>query len=184
MRWLCQTAGFCEFHRSRCLPLVKAVADELHIAVMLRLIPLLLALCLVSCLHTAVAPLLSPAGEPIAIRVPGVAKGEKAKLSQLMAIDEKLLAGVTSETLVWKYFPELEGKGSPKAQLFGIVGEVKTKRGESIYAYIPAVAVQAPAPASRVEEAAGKLATDLYQRAKKTCEIYPASQIAKLPKKP
>lgn len=141
-------------------------------------------MCLVSCVHTAVAPLMSPAGEPIAIRVPGVQAGEEAKPSQLMAVDEKLFAGVTPQTLVWKYFPELEGKGAPKAQLVGAVGKMKTKRGEWIYGYVPLVAVQAPAPAPRVEEVAGKLATDLYQQAKKNFEVYPASQISGFQKKP
>lgn len=150
---------------------------------MLRLIPPLIAVGLASCVHTALAPLSTPKGEPVVISVPGVPKGGKAKPSQLMAIDEKLMEGITPDTLVWKYFPELEGHGRAQAQLMGVVGEVRTKRGEAIYAYLPLVALQAPAPASRVEDAANKLAADLYQRAKKTCQVYPVSQIADLPKK-
>jgi hypothetical protein len=149
---------------------------------MKHLLALLLALCLASCVHTAAAPVATPSGEPVAIRVPDVPTGGSAKPSQLMAIDERLLEGVTSETLVWRYFPDLEGRVTARATLVGIVGEVKTKRGRTIHAYVPIVVLQSDAPAPRVEDAAKRMAVDLYRRAKKTCEVYPLSQIADKPK--
>lgn len=145
------------------------------------LLLLTLALGLASCTHTALAPITTPAGVPIAIRVPDVPVGGKARPSQVLAIDEKLLEGVTPETLIWKYFPELEGRGSADAGLVGVVGEVKTKGGKRIHIYLPLVAMQADAPAARVDEAATKMGRDLYQRAKKTCEIYPLSEISDAP---
>lgn len=149
---------------------------------MKHLLALLLALCLPSCVHTAAAPVATPSGEPVAIRVPDVPTGASAKPSQLMAIDERLLEGVTSETLVWRYFPDLEGRVTARATLVGIVGEVKTKRGRTIHAYVPIVVIQSDAPAPRVEDAAKRMAVDLYRRAKKTCEVYPLSEIADKPK--
>lgn len=145
------------------------------------LLLLTLVFGLASCTHTALAPITTPAGVPIAIRVPDVPLGGKARPSQVLAIDEKLLEGVTSETLVWKYFPELEGRGSAEAGLVGVLGEVKIKGGKRVHIYLPLVAMQADAPASRVDEAATKMGRDLYQRAKKTCEIYPVSEIADAP---
>lgn len=145
------------------------------------LLLLTLVLGLGSCTHTALAPITNPAGVPVAIRVPDVPLGGQARPSQVMAIDEKLLEGVTRETLVWKYFPELEGRGSADATLVGVVGEVKTKSGKRIHIYLPIVAMQADAPAARVDEAAMKMGRDLYQRAKKTCEVYPVSEIADAP---
>jgi hypothetical protein len=142
---------------------------------------LLLALGLASCSHVALAPITNPAGVPIAIRVPDVPVGGQARPSQVLAIDEKLLEGVTRETLIWKYFPELEGRGSADVTLVGVVGEVRTKAGKPIHIYLPLVAMQADAPASRVEEAATKMGRDLYQRARKTCEIHPVSEIANAP---
>ena len=55
------------------------------------LLLLIFALGQVSCTYTALAPIASPAGEPIAIRVPDVPVGGKARPSQLLAIDEELL---------------------------------------------------------------------------------------------
>lgn len=149
---------------------------------MKHLMSLLLALCLASCVHTAAMPLTTPSGEPVVIRVPNVPAGGQAKPSQLMAIDEQLLEGVTSDTLVWRYFPDLEGQITARATLMGIVGEVKTKRGQTIQAYVPIVVLQSDAPAPRVEDAAKRMAVDLYRRAKKTCDVYPLSQIADKPK--
>jgi hypothetical protein len=145
------------------------------------LLLLMLALGLASCTHTALAPITTPGGVPIAIRVPDVPVGGEARPSQVMAIDEKLLEGMTRETLIWKYFPELEGRGSVDAALVGVVGEVETKRGKRIHIYLPLVAMRADAPASRVDEAATRMGRDLYQRAKKTCEIYPLSEISNAP---
>jgi hypothetical protein len=145
------------------------------------LLLLMLAFGLASCTHTALAPITNPAGVPIAIRVPDVPLGGKARPSQVLAIDEKLLDGVTPETLIWKYFPELEGRGSAAAALVGVVGEVRIKGGKTIHIYLPLVAMQADAPAARVDEAATKMGRDLYQRAKKTCEIYPVSEISDAP---
>ena len=145
------------------------------------LLLLILVLGLPTCTHTALAPITTPAGVPIAIRVPDVPVGGKARPSQLLAIDEKLLEGVTPETLVWKYFPELEGRGSAAAGLVGVVGEVRIKGGKRVHIYVPLVAMQADAPAARVDEAATKMGRDLYQRAKKTCEVYPVSEIADAP---
>lgn len=147
----------------------------------LLLMMMMLAFGLVSCTHTALAPITTPAGVPIAIRVPDVPLGGQARPSQVLAIDEKLLDGVTPETLIWKYFPELEGRGSAAAGLVGVVGEVKTKGGKQIHIYLPLVAMQADAPAARVDEAATKMGRDLYQRARKTCEIYPLSEISDAP---
>lgn len=148
---------------------------------MKEVLTLLLALCLASCVHTAAAPVSTPSGEPVAIRVPGVPTGASAKPSQLMAIDEQLLDGVTSETLVWRYFPDLEGRVTARATLVGVVGEVITKRGRTIHAYVPIVVLQSDAPAPRVEDAAKRMAVDLYRRAKKTYDVYPLSQIADNP---
>ena len=147
----------------------------------LLLLTLVFGLGLASCTHTALAPITNPAGVPIAIRVPDVPIGGKARPSQLLAIDEKLLEGVTPETLIWKYFPELEGRGSAAAALVGVVGEVKIKGGKRVHVYVPLVAMQADAPAARVDEAATKMGRDLYQRAKKTCEVYPVSEISDTP---
>jgi hypothetical protein len=145
------------------------------------LLLLTLALGLVSCTHTALAPITSPAGVPIAIRVPDVPIGGEARPSQVLAIDEKLLDGVTRETLIWKYFPELEGRGSAGATLVGVVGEVKIKSGKTVHIYLPLVAMQADTTAARVDEAATQMGRDLYQRAKKTCEIYPITEISDAP---
>ncbi len=153
----------------------------MHGSLMKWLSLLILALGLASCTHTALAPITTPAGVPIAIRVPDVPPGGQARPSQVLAIDEKLLEGVTRETLIWKYFPELEGRGSADATLVGVVGEVRTKRGRQIHIYLPLVAMEADAPAARVDEAATKMGRDLYQRAKKTCEIYPLSEISDAP---
>jgi len=146
---------------------------------MKRLLPLLLlACCLASCVHTAAAPMSTPSGEPAAMRVRGVAKGRQAMPSQLLAIDEQLLAGVTAETLVWRYFPDLEGKVSAEATLMGIVGDLETTSGKQFHGYVPIVVLRANAPAARVEEAAARMAVDLYARAKKISEVYPLSQLA------
>ncbi len=116
------------------------------------------------------------------IGIPNVPKGGKAKRSQVMAIDEMLLDGLTPDTLIWRYFPELEGSGSAEAALMGVFGEAKTKKGETIHAYLPLVVLRATAPPARVEEAATKMAADLYRRAKKSGHVYPMSQIADRPK--
>ncbi len=145
------------------------------------LLLLILALGLASCGHTALAPITTPAGVPIAIRVPDVPVGGEARPSQVLAIDEKLLEGVTSETLIWKYFPELEGRGTASVALVGVVGEVRTKAGKRIHIYLPLVAMEADASPARVDEAAAAMGRDLYQRAKKTCEIYPLSEISDQP---
>ena len=87
------------------------------------LLLLIFALGQVSCTYTALAPIATPAGEPIAIRVPDVPVGGKARPSQLLAIDEELLKGMTRETLIWKYLPELEGRGSADVSLVGVFGE-------------------------------------------------------------
>jgi len=149
---------------------------------MRHVISLLLALFLASCAHTAVAPVSTPSGEPVLIGIPNVPKGEKPKRSQVMAINETLLEGMTHQTLIWKYFPELEGKGDAKATVLGLVGQVKTKKGKVIDAYVPLVAIRATAPPARVEEAAAKMGADLYRRAQKAGDVYPASQIADRPK--
>jgi hypothetical protein len=145
------------------------------------LLLLILALGLASCTHTALAPIASPAGVPIAIRVPDVPVGGKARPSQLLAIDEELLKGMTRETLIWKYFPELEGRGAADVSLVGVFGEVTTKRGKQIQIYVPLLMMEADAPAARVDEAATRMGRDLYQRAKKTYEIYPVTDIANAP---
>ena len=147
------------------------------------LLLLIFALGQVSCTYTALAPIASPAGEPIAIRVPDVPVGGKARPSQLLAIDEELLKGMTRETLIWKYFPELEGRGSADVSLVGVFGEVSTKRGKQIHIFVPLVLMEADAPAARVEEAATRMGRDLYQRARKTYEIYPVSDIANVPER-
>ena len=149
---------------------------------MLRIITLLSAVFLASCAHTAVSPVSTPSGEPVLIGIRNVPKGEKPKRSQVMAINETLLEGMTPETLVWKYFPELEGKGSADLTVMGPVGKAKTKSGKEIDAYVPIIAMRATAPPARVEEAAAKLGADLYRRAKKAGDVYPASQIADRPK--
>ena len=99
-----------------------------------------------------------------------------------MAINETLLEGTTPQTLIWKYFPELEGKGDAAVTVIGVVGDAKTKSGKTIDAYVPLVVMRATAPPARVEEAAAKMGADLYTRAKKAGDVYPASQIAKRPK--
>jgi hypothetical protein len=43
--------------------------------------------------------------------------------------------------------------------------------------------MEADAPAARVEEAATRMGRDLYQRARKTYEIYPVSDIANVPER-
>jgi hypothetical protein len=145
------------------------------------LLLLILALGLASCGHTALAPITTPSGVPVAIRVPDVPVGGEARPSQVLAIDEKLLEGVTSETLIWKYFPELEGRGTASVVLVGVVGEVETKRGKRIHIYLPLVAMEADAAAARVDEAAAAMGRDLYQRAKKSFEVYPLSEISDQP---
>ncbi len=147
------------------------------------LLLLIFALGQVSCTYTALAPIATPAGVPIAIRVPDVPVGGKARPSQLLAIDEELLKGMTRETLIWKYFPELEGRGSADVSLVGVFGEVTTKRGKQVQIYVPLVMMEADASAARVEEAATRMGRDLYQRAKKTYEIYPVSEIANVPER-
>ena len=145
-------------------------------------ITLLFAVFLASCAHTAVAPVSSPSGEPVLIGIRNVPKGEKPKRSQVMAINETLLEGMTHQTLIWKYFPELEGKGTADVMVLGPVGKAKTKSGKTIDAYVPIVAIRATAPPARVEEAAAKMGADLYRRAQKAGDVYPASQIVKSPK--
>jgi hypothetical protein len=145
------------------------------------LLLLILALGLASCGHTALAPITTPAGVPVAVRIPDVPVGGQPRPSQVLAIDEKLLEGVTSETLIWKYFPELEGRGTAAVTLVGVVGEVQTKRGKRIHIYLPLVAMKADASAARVDEAAAAMGRDLYQRARKTCEVYPLSEISDQP---
>ena len=149
---------------------------------MRRVITLLSAVFLASCAHTAVSPISTPSGEPVVIGIRGVPKDGQPKRSQLMAINETLLEGITPQTVVWKYFPELEGKGSAEIGVIGAVGEAKTKSGKTIDAYVPIVVVRATAPPARVEEAAGKIGADLYRRAQKAGDVYPMSQIADRPK--
>ena len=148
---------------------------------MRRVLALLIALFVASCAHTAISPISAPSGEPVIIGIRGVPKGEKPKRSQVMAINETLLEGITPQTLIWKYFPELEGQGEAAVVITGLVGEAKTKSGKSIDAYVPIVVMRATAPAARVEEAAGKMGADLHRRALKAGEVYPLSQIADRP---
>lgn len=148
---------------------------------MRHLAALLLAVFLASCVHTAVSPISTPSGEPVIIGVRDVPRGGQPKRSQIMAINETLLEGTTPETLVWKYFPELEGRGQAAAAVTGLVGEATTKGGRKICAYVPFVVVRATAPPARVEEAAAKMGADLYRRARKAGDVYPLSQIAKQP---
>ncbi len=149
---------------------------------MRHVITLLFAVFLASCAHTAIAPVSTPSGEPVIIGIRGVPKGGEPKRSQVMAINETLLEGTTPETLIWKYFPELEGKGDAAVIVTGLVGEAKTKSGKTIAAYVPLVVMRATAPPARVEEAAAKMGADLYRRAQKAGDVYPISQIADRPK--
>lgn len=142
----------------------------------------LLVFVIASCAHTAVAPVSTPGGEAVVIRIPGVPKGGEVKRSQVMAIEEQLMDGLTGDTLIWRYFPELEGKGEAAATVIGAVGETRTKKGESFHAYLPLVVVHATAPVERVEEAAAKMAVDLYKKVRKTADVYPMSQLAERPK--
>jgi hypothetical protein len=148
---------------------------------MRHVITLLLAVFLASCAHTAVAPVSNRSGEPVVIGIRDVPKGGEPKRSQVMAINETLLEGTTPETLVWKYFPELEGRGQAAVVVTGLVGEATTKSGKKIHAYIPFVVMRATAPAGRVEEAAANFGADIYGRAQKAGDVYPLSQIAKRP---
>ena len=68
---------------------MKRGSPALHGSLMKWLLLLILALGLASCTHTALAPLTTPGGVPIAIRVPGVPAGGQARPSQVLAIDEK-----------------------------------------------------------------------------------------------
>jgi hypothetical protein len=149
---------------------------------MRHVIALLFAVFLASCAHTAISPVSTPSGEPVILGIRGVPKGGEPKRSQIMAINETLLEGMTPQTLIWKYFPELEGKGDAGVVVTGLVGKAKTKSGKTIDAYVPLVVMRATAPPARVEEAAAKMGADLYQRAKKAGDVYPASQIADRPK--
>jgi hypothetical protein len=58
---------------------------------------------------------------------------------------------------------------------------VTTKRGKQVQIYVPLLMMEADAPAARVDEAATRMGRDLYQRAKKTYEIYPVTDIANAP---
>lgn len=171
--WLVKSATFRES-----FPLVEADIMGFRTHPMKSLLPLIFAGGLISCVHTAAFPMATPAGEPVVLRVPGVAKGAAALPSQLLAIDEKLLAGVTPETLVWRYFPDLEGKTSAEVALMGIVGDVETQSGRVFHAYLPIVVLRAKAPAARVEAAAARMAVDLHARAEKIGEVLPLSQLA------
>jgi len=149
---------------------------------MRRVITLLSAVLFASCAHTAISPISTPSGEPVIIGIRDVPKGGDPKRSQVMAINETLMEGTTQQTLIWKYFPELEGRGDAAATVAGAVGEAKTKTGKTIDVYVPLVIMRATAPAARVEEAAAKMGADLYRRALKAGDVYPMSQIADRPK--
>ncbi|MCW1922274.1 hypothetical protein OKA05_06895 [Luteolibacter arcticus] len=149
---------------------------------MRHVITLLFTVFIASCAHTAISPVSTPSGEPVIIGIRDVPKGGEPKRSQIMAINETLLEGTTPETLIWKYFPELEGKGDAGVVITGLIGEAKTKSGKTIDAYVPIVVMRATAPHARVEEAATKMGADIYRRAKKAGDVYPISQLAERPK--
>ena len=70
----------------------------------------------------------------------------------------RLPPAASAETLVWRYFPDLEGKVSAEATLMGIVGDLETTSGKQFHGYVPIVVLRANAPAARVEEAAARMA--------------------------
>ena len=140
------------------------------------------SLCLVSCVHTAIAPVCTPEGVPAVIRVPKARYGEKAKPEVVKAMDEKIAKNLASPGAPPSSPPQ-PVTGSTQIGVVGIVGDVKTKKGERFVGYSPMIVIRSTLPADQIDRAAGVIAANWYRSAKKSYDVYPITDFADAPKK-
>jgi hypothetical protein len=153
------------------------MAGVLLISAMHLLHSLLGILCLSACTHVAESPLRDKNGTPVVILIPGVPKGHAPRPVEVMAIDARLLAGTGQEQVLDRYLPESKNIGHPSVKLDGLTGEVQTFSGETFHAYFPILKVSAVSSPERVTEATNRMAADLYLRARRTCRVYPMTDL-------
>lgn len=138
-------------------------------------------LCLVSCSHTAIAPVCTPEGTPAVVRIPKARYGKEvepeALKSVLEAIGEPLKEPGSAA-------PEASaaGRGIAEVGLVGPYGDVKTKKGGRFVGFFPVVVIRSTLPPDQVDRAAGILAAACYRSAKKSFDVYPTSDLLDKPK--
>lgn len=137
---------------------------------------------LVSCVHTAIAPICTPEGAQAVIRIPGVRHGQKATPEDLAKVDQKIAKGLVVPGTSNSETPE-KSPGSTEIGLIGLYGDVTTKQGERFVGYCPMVVIRSTLPADQVDRAAGVLAAASYRSAKKSYEVRPLSDFVENPKK-
>jgi hypothetical protein len=139
---------------------------------------LLAAALLSSCVHTAIAPVASPDGVPVVIKIPGVRAGQKAERYQISALESKIQKGMIGNSAPVKPDPAVVSIGT-----VGKIGEVTTKRGEKFVAYAPLIVIRSTHPEEAVDRAAGLTAAAYYRSAKKQFQVIPVTELAASPKK-
>ena len=149
----------------------------MHLGHVKSVFVLLSGVLLSSCVHTALAPVSTPDGVPVVIRVPGVRVGQNPTTAQIGVIDAKVSQDLKKDSAPEKPDPAILGVGS-----VGRYGEVTTKRGEKFVGYMPFVVVRSTYPPEVVERAAGMAAAAYYRSAKKHFQVVPLTDLKTKPK--
>ncbi len=145
------------------------------------LFALLSAVFLSSCVHTAIAPVATPQGVPVVIRIPGARVGVKAKPEQIAAIDSKVEQAIVGKS------GQAETAKDPAiiaAGPVGFFGDVTTRKGEKFVGYSPAIVIRSTYPPDAVDRVAGQVAAAYYRAAKKHFDVRPITDFANKPSKP
>lgn len=149
--------------------------------ILLLLLPVLF---LSSCVHTAIAPVATPEGVPVVIRVPGARWGKEVNADRIAVIDlkvDKEIAKQIGSVGEVKKDPAILAAGP-----VGFYGDVRSKRGEKFIGYAPMIFIRSTYPPEAVDRAAAQLAAAYYRAAKKHFQVIPITEIASKPteKKP
>lgn len=143
---------------------------------------LVCTLCLVSCVHTAVAPVCTPEGVPAVVRIPNARHGDKVNPAVVNAMNDKIDKGLVPPGMP-SAEPAKPVGGSTQVAIMWFASDFTTKKGERMMGYVPMVAIRSSLPADQVDRAAGVIAAAWYRSADKRYDVYPISNFVKQPQK-
>lgn len=110
------------------------------------------------------------------IRVPGARVGEEVSKERVMAIDQKVEKEFTGKGDQSQPDPGIVAIGT-----VGVVGDVKTKRGEKFVGYMPLIVLRSVYEPEQVDRAAARIAAAYYRAAKKHYRLIPITEIESKP---